>query len=315
MGISIIIPTCNRQEYLRLCIKSCLQQSRPADEILIGDDSDDLAAEAVIDSLRRTCSIPIRYIHNSPSLGQAANIDNLISDAQSDYICLIHDDDLLKSNALRDLLAAFRDDRVVIAFGKQEIISAAGQFKQVESENLNANYFRTTGRAGLQPNILKSAVLQQMPNNGFLVKSVAAKKASYVRAGKLFGDACDFGFNVLLAEKHPQCASYFVDEYTARYRLSKDSIARSKSDNDAAYHSFKYIYRRFHKSDDAEIRKRLKVNAPIAVANAAALGHCKEAWQWAFSPFHLSSFFSLSGIKRLLLLIGSSIKTLGANSI
>lgn len=309
MSISIIIPTYNRPEYLKACVKSCLQQTRPADEILIGDDSEYMTAKIIIDSLRHTTSIPIRYIQNSPSLGQAANVDNLVSAAQSDYICLIHDDDLLKSNALRDLLAAFQNKRVVIAFGKQEVISATGQFKKVASENFNSDYFRTKELAGLQFDILKSAVIQQIPNNGFLVKSEAARKAGYARAGQLFGDACDFGFNILLAENYPECASCFVDKYTACYRLSKDSITRTKPDNDAAYHSFKYIYRRFRKSDDNEIRKRLKAKAPVAVSTAIRLGHWREAWKWAFSPFHLSSLISPGGIRRLVSLIGNLIKT------
>ena len=89
MDISIIIPTYNRPEYLKACVNSCLKQTRPADEILVGDDSEYITAKIIIDSLKHTTSIPIRYIQNSPSLGQAANVDNLVSAAKSDYICLI----------------------------------------------------------------------------------------------------------------------------------------------------------------------------------------------------------------------------------
>src|ERR1700687_4466922 len=72
-AISVCIPTCKRPDLLQLAVKSCLDQTVLPSEILIGDDSPDDSTRLIVEALAASSPVPIRYFHNSPALGQAAN--------------------------------------------------------------------------------------------------------------------------------------------------------------------------------------------------------------------------------------------------
>jgi glycosyltransferase involved in cell wall biosynthesis len=304
MNISILIPTYNRPRFLKECLESCICQSHPPFEILIGDDSPSKESEIAICSLETKC--PIVYKWNNPSLGQAENIDSLIGRASGDLLCLMHDDDKLEPDALEKLSRIFAVDRdVILSFGKQYIISNEGRLKEEASLNLNASFFRTSDRAGIQTDILKSALLQQMPNNGFLVRSECAKKIGYSKAGERYGDACDFGFALELALTFSNSKAYFLDEYTASYRESSFSIARSKTNNDAPFRAFsiQYLLSKSRYELDKDIKRCLETKSPVAIQNAIELGELSTAGKWMFSRYHRRRIISLGGMKRLLVLI------------
>src|SRR5690606_35870707 len=86
MGVSICLPTCNRPELLRLCLESCVHQTHPPQEILVGDDSCDDRSAAVVEAIRQSAPCPVEYVWNRPSLGQAANVDSLFRRARGELI-------------------------------------------------------------------------------------------------------------------------------------------------------------------------------------------------------------------------------------
>lgn len=123
-SISICIPTCNRAELLLESINSCLNQLTLPAEILIGDDSSNDQTRDLVENLKESSPILIRYFHNRPSLRQALNVNMLISEAKSDYTVLLHDDDLLLDDALENMIACFDENaEVVVVYSKQYVIS------------------------------------------------------------------------------------------------------------------------------------------------------------------------------------------------
>ena len=220
MKISIIIPTYNRPKYLLECLESCINQTCPPFEIIVGDDSSNQESEKIVASLDYSKGKLI-YTRNVPALGQGKNVGDLMRRASGDLICLIHDDDKLSLDNLEKLSPIFKTNQeVIISFGKQFIISDDGKLDEEASDELNVLYSRTHDKAGIQSDILKSAILQKLPNNGFLIRAECAKKVGYESLEKKYFDGVDFGFSLELVKAYKKLNAFFLDQHTAFYRNS-----------------------------------------------------------------------------------------------
>jgi glycosyltransferase involved in cell wall biosynthesis len=304
MGVSICVPTCNRPDLLRLCLESCVRQSLPAQEILVGDDSRDERSRVIVEAMQRLAPCPVRYIRHNARVGQAANVDQLFRQAHGELLCLIHDDDLLLPESLRLLTPCFTNPEVVVAFGKHVIINHDGSENQSATREVNRCYRRTPELAGIQRDLLLSALVQQFPNNGFVIRTELAQEVGYIRPAELMGDGCDHAFSILCAGARPNGRAYFVDEFTTCYRLTPVSISRSNPVVDNAFRTFRYLAEMdvppVHR--DA-IDQWLRVRAPVALAQAINLGQWRYAWSLYFSRWHRRRILTLGGARRLVRLL------------
>lgn len=224
--ISVCIPTCRRPQLLKEAIASCLAQTYRPLEVLVGDDSEDDRSASVVNLLQNVPGVTIDYHRNHTPLGQAGNVNDLFDRARGDRIVLLHDDDLLLPDAIETLSNCWvEESNLTASFGKQYIISVTGEINQSESEYLNKLFFRTPDKAGLQPSALESALLQQFPNDGFLIRSDIAKRVRLREHSKV-GDAVDFDFGIRVA-RESEGGFYFVDKYTCKYRNTPDSVNQS----------------------------------------------------------------------------------------
>jgi glycosyltransferase involved in cell wall biosynthesis len=312
MNVSICIPTCNRPELLEECLLGCIGQGDRVLEILVGDDSADNRSTERVAKLQPGSPIPIKYFRNEPPLGQAGNVHRLFMEARGEFISLMHDDDAFVEGAIDHLLSCFADDDTIIAFGKQYVVAEDGAVSLEESEGLNATYYRTADTASVPSDLLTSALVQQFPNNGFVMRASVAKKVGYMECAAFIGGAVDFGFAVRCALAYPNARSYFSDRYTAAYRLTRESVARSPATGDAGYHSFRYVSALPRNIVDGPIvRKWLLDKAPLACYQAIRLGKPAEAASIYFSPLHRGRILSPGGIRRGLLLLGLLASTPG----
>lgn len=97
---SVLIPSYNRPAYLVECIQSVLSNEGEDFEIIISDDASPLAkniAEAVKPFLERS---NIRFYQRPCNLGEPANRNFLVSQAQGQYNITLSDDDTLYPHAL-----------------------------------------------------------------------------------------------------------------------------------------------------------------------------------------------------------------------
>jgi len=300
MKISICIPTYNRLQNLKICLESCLNQSVLPYEILIGDDSTNDDTKKFVNFNQRN-DVKIRYKKNEPSLGQFKNVNNLIQFVEGEYMILIHDDDLLEPTAIEILRNCFiSNNNLSAAYGKQKIITESGDELSSESEKVNLDYFRSHKYEGIQKNKLLMALRAQFPNNGYMIKTEEAKKVGYIEAGKA-KDACDFYFGVLFA-KQSLGQFYFVDKYTAKYRISDTSVSKTKYNN-ASYNTHKILLQEKEKLNQSDIKELLYKSSPKAIYQAAKLNHRKDALKWYFSKYHRNIILTIGGIKRFLLII------------
>ena len=251
--VSVCIPTYNRPSLLTEAIVSCLDQTYRPLELLVGDDSQDNASAELINTFRLDNGIALRYRQNRPPLGQAGNVNDLFSRASGDRIVLLHDDDLLLPDAIEALSNCWiSHPNLTAAFGKQYFISATGKVSESESECANKAFFRTPAHAGLQKSALASALVQQFPNDGFMIRSDVAKRVRLRERGEV-GDAPDFDFGIRVAFENSEF--YFLDKYTCKYRHTPNSLAHSAQ-------TVEYMFPQIEK---------LKIPAEIEPARKAAL--------------------------------------------
>jgi glycosyltransferase involved in cell wall biosynthesis len=310
MRISIIIPTYNRPDLLKECINSCLSQTLSAYEIIIGDDSTNELSKFVVEKIiNENKSIKISYFKHSPSKKQIENVNFLIDKATGDHVTLIHDDDFLMKNCLLDLSTPMITDSTIDAsFGKQYIVDMDGHIDKNISERLNRDYYRTASYSGSALSSYQSGVLQQFPNNAYLIKADLIKRYNYSTDVDYVGDACDFFFSFNLGLK--KVKFYFINEYTAAYRVGNDKVSNN-SKVDTALKSYLIIRGSSIPVDENKesYHKQLKRFAPIALAQAINRKEKDIAVKIFFSNNHFVHLLSLGGLKRSLLLFKLMITT------
>jgi glycosyltransferase involved in cell wall biosynthesis len=272
--VSVLVPTYRRPALLREAVESALAQTYPAIEVVVGDDSPDDASQIAIADLIDAGRI--RYVRHAPPHGQARNVDRLFHLAAGELLVLLHDDDLLLPDAVSSLAKCLEDPTVTVAFGKQCLIDKGGAVNKASSDQLNAAYCRTAADAGRQPLALQSGLTGQFPNDGYIVRTAAARRVGY-RCDPKVGDACDLDFGIRLAADGG--AFFFLDQYTAKYRTTEVSVLRSAGNNIAilAYNLIADVA--LPPELEPVRRDRLARYAPMVVSGLLAQGDKKSAWR------------------------------------
>lgn len=303
MKISICIPTYNRLDLLKEAFESCCRQSLLPYEIIIGDDSNNSETEEWVESAKNSL-VRVRYFHHKPSLRQAKNVNFIFEKAEGELVMLLHDDDTLLPTALEKLHACFLDHpEIDIAFGKQYLMTHSGEVQIEASKGLNRDYYRDERYAGSVLSSLEAGLLQQIPNDGYLIRSAVLKETKYNPG---IGDACDFEFGLKLGVQGHKI--FFLNEYTANYRISDVAVSNSAG-NDAALVSYLLAQQTVvSQQSDAYKDSWLREKVAVALAQSAMLGHTGLAARLFFSKYHQNKIATPGGIKRLLLVILSLFK-------
>jgi glycosyltransferase involved in cell wall biosynthesis len=301
--ISVCITTCNRPALLAEAIASCLNQELLPIEIVIGDDSTSGETAALVEERQRSSGVRMSYRRNHPRLGQNLNINSVFQRAQGTHLVLLHDDDLLTPNALRKLLGCWTHyPELTAAYGKQYVISDTGVIDERATEQLNADYKRTPATAGLQPRAWEVGISQQFPNDGYMVLTSAAQAILW-RSRSEVGYGGEYDFGLRLAATYS--GFFFLDTFTAKYRLTAGvSISSSRSD-DAALQSFKLLSALDVPPESLNCKaEKLRDLAPTAIAQAINFGKKSEARAMYFSAsYPLQKRIGPGGIKKLLALL------------
>jgi len=309
MKISIIIPTYNRPDLFRVCINSCLSQTLLPYEIIIGDDSSNDDTKKMVEQIiKDNASIQITYFKHIQQKKQIGNLNFLIDKAQGDYVTLIHDDDYLLENCLADLSKPLLNDPYIDAsYGKQYLVNATGFIDKKESELVNEEYYRTSSYEGSVLSSYQSGILQQFPNNAYLIKVDLIKKYSYSTDSEYVGDACDYFFSFNLGLKNLKF--YFVNNYTAAYRIGNEKVSNNTK-CDTALKSYLFISASVIPDEESNesYHKQLKKFAPLALVQAINREEKRNAVNIFFSKYHFAYLFSFGGVKRSILFLKLMVK-------
>ncbi|WMJ89805.1 glycosyltransferase family 2 protein [Anaerocolumna sp. MB42-C2] len=115
--ITVVIPTYKRCSSLKNTIESVINQVNYDDFIIIVVDNQykrDSDTENMIKNLNYE---RILYYQNKDNIGQIANWNRGIEIAQSEWVILLHDDDMLKSNYFEEVVSIIKNNPDIQALG------------------------------------------------------------------------------------------------------------------------------------------------------------------------------------------------------
>lgn len=141
--VSILIPTYNRPEYLKIALESAINQTYPSIEIIIGDDSTDNQTENLVKEYINKFE-NIKYYHNKENLGQFENDLKLVNLASGEYINFLMDDDVFEKNKIEVMMKYFVEDSegtLSIVSSNRKLIDKDGNFISNFISNDNYLYF------------------------------------------------------------------------------------------------------------------------------------------------------------------------------
>ncbi len=220
-SISICVPTYRRSAFLREALVSCLGQGYANLQVLVGDDSNDPATRVLCEKLDER----IQYVGNATRLGQAGNLNALLDRARGEYLMVLHDDDKLVGDALSSLVEALRNDADAMgAFGLQQIIDTKSAVDESASAALNVFCYRTAEFEGGRLSSMASALRQQFPNDGYLLRSECVRGVRFRRYEEA-GDGCDFVFPLDIARAQGDRRFLFLNRVTCQYRVHPEQVS------------------------------------------------------------------------------------------
>ncbi|PEJ62245.1 glycosyltransferase family 2 protein [Bacillus wiedmannii] len=107
--VSIIIPTYNRVNYLKISLESALSQSYENIEIIIVDDSTNDGTYHFIQSYLHQYP-RIKYYRNKRNIGGALNFIKGFQYSTGEYVNFLMDDDIFHPNKIKNMLTYFLMD-------------------------------------------------------------------------------------------------------------------------------------------------------------------------------------------------------------
>ncbi|MBI2579902.1 MAG: glycosyltransferase family 2 protein [Candidatus Aenigmarchaeota archaeon] len=107
MIITVGIITHNRSETISRCLKSLALQTRPPDEIVVVDTSDDNKTELLINKIK----MPVKYTRPKNRIRQPAARNMILKNSKGDIIAFLDDDTVPKKFWLENVEKSFGHDK------------------------------------------------------------------------------------------------------------------------------------------------------------------------------------------------------------
>lgn len=190
--VTVCIPTYNRADLLRSTIGSVLAQSFEDYVLVVADNASEDDTEAVV----RSFDDPrVRYLRHEANIGPTANFNACLRAADSEFVMLLCDDDLLQPGFLETAVADLRsDDRVGFVYSTWRRRRETGVVDD-EVVNLTGLTERSTlsGRAFVERVIRQSFVAHM---SGALMRTAAVPEGGFDARD---GFAVDFGLLLRIA--------------------------------------------------------------------------------------------------------------------
>lgn len=110
--VAAIVPTYNRRDYVGVCIRSLLNQSRKPDEIVVVDDG---STDGTYEFLEGTFAGRISLLRKENG-GKSSALNFALERVESDYVWFCDDDDIAAPDGCENLLNALREAPSAIGF-------------------------------------------------------------------------------------------------------------------------------------------------------------------------------------------------------
>lgn len=151
--VQVYILTRNRPEYLPQAVESVLKQSYKNFELIVSDNSTNDETETLLK--RKFPNMDFKYVKRNPPKSVFFHFNKILSEINSDFVMLFHDDDVLLQNALEKMMSALTANPYISAVScNANIVDGSNHYQRVfnqrlksdmiinDPEELAANYMR-----------------------------------------------------------------------------------------------------------------------------------------------------------------------------
>lgn len=112
---TIAIPTHRRPVMLAEAVRSALAQdwAEPTEVVVVDDDPTSQGHEQLLRDVPAIASANFRYLRNSENLRDFGNHNRCVASARSEWVTILHDDDLLDAGFAREMFKRLDADRTI----------------------------------------------------------------------------------------------------------------------------------------------------------------------------------------------------------
>ena len=127
--VTIGIPVYKSEAYIRRALESALNQTYPSIEFLLIDDAGGDGSLAIMQEIQQTHQRwkDIRIISHDCNLGVSASRNQMIEEAEGEYLYFMDSDDTIAEHAISLLMQNSRQYEAEIVFGSYEKIETTGE--------------------------------------------------------------------------------------------------------------------------------------------------------------------------------------------
>jgi glycosyltransferase involved in cell wall biosynthesis len=220
--ISVAIPTYNRLEYLKECIKSVLGQTFQDFEIFVFDNASEQPVEQ---ELKKFNDTRIHFIGSDKNIGSAQNHNRILQyPFESEYLVIFHDDDAMHPKMLeieKNFLDKYKKAVFVISDLRYISRENINQFKNIDERKIKATLYQNQVEFVLAVmNWLRYAFSSAM----YRVGALGGTLMNFER----FSDFADL---VFLSELSRKGQSIFLKEKLVNYRVHPLQDSKDLKDN------------------------------------------------------------------------------------
>ncbi len=242
--LGVIIPAFNREEFIGPAIESCLSQSEPIREIIVVDNhSTDKTLEIAKRYARNNKNIKV--YRNKKNVGMVNNWNTGIKLSKSQYVSLLHSDDLLPpgwSKTISESIKKVKKDKIGLFFG------SVASFANGNSNNKNVVRVKQFPKdIILPPKISVVKLWKNFYGNPGNSSAVIYNRLIFSTTG-FFDDSClteaDQDFHLRILNKY---SSYFIAKDLVYYRR----------------HAFQAFYQDKHVESATDSANRIKRSVQI----------------------------------------------------
>ena len=235
--VSVIIPTYNRQHYLKQAIESAIGQKYQNIEIIVSDDCSPESPQALIDSFQDS---RIKFYRNPKNLGICQNVVNGFKQARGKYVASLNDDDMWNEDFLTTLVPPLEaNPDLALAFSDYYIIDPEGKINHPATEDDTRRWKRDR---------LESGIYQPFHELGIVHQAVFLAVATVMRTDAINWD-----------DVSPE-AGLFWDLYM--------TYLACRTGRGAYYHPGKLTRYRVHTQSETMISGKSNVQAKIRTGKA-----------------------------------------------
>ncbi len=223
--VSITIPTYNRPDYLKLAIKSAIEQTYRNLEIIVSDNGSPVSVLPIIESFNDS---RIRFHRYEVAVSMFENHIGCFKMATGKYVASLHDDDMWAKDFLEKMIPPLEaNPELIVSFCNQWVIDEHGMVNQSQTEEYNS----AIGRNKLKQEVYK-------PFMGIALRDLAIQPASsavirredirWDEISPKVGAMWDVYLSYLLAKNGK--GAYFTPEKLTLYRIHSQSETGKEED-------------------------------------------------------------------------------------